>query len=113
MPWDTPYNLLRHEIAQRRDEGCVVPDGLLARIDRLDPDRDAWDEAANCNGATVGAIVGARTGRARFGDELAGRLHDTIRPAVIGFGEVGMRALAERTLAQFRRVEEAQAKAAA
>src|SRR5262249_25536653 len=59
----------------------------------------------DCNGATVGSIVGAATGRRRFGDELAGRLCDTIRPSVIGFEHVTMRSLAERTLAQFRRVE--------
>jgi hypothetical protein len=59
----------------------------------------------DCNGATVGAIVGAQAGRARFGDDLARSLHDTIRPAVVGFDQVSMRALAERTLAQFRRVE--------
>jgi hypothetical protein len=46
MSWDTPYNLLRHEVVQRRDEGCVVPESLLARIGRLDPERDAWDRAA-------------------------------------------------------------------
>ena len=59
----------------------------------------------DCNGATVGSIVGANTGRRRFGEGLAGRLNDTIRPQVIGFEAVSMRALAERTLAQFRRVD--------
>lgn len=59
----------------------------------------------DCNGATVGSIVGAAAGRRAFGDALAGRLHDTIKPAVIGFEEVSMRSLAERTLAQFRRVD--------
>jgi ADP-ribosylglycohydrolase len=39
----------------------------------------------DCNGATVGSIVGAAAGRRGFGDELAARLHDTIKPAVIGF----------------------------
>jgi hypothetical protein len=59
----------------------------------------------DCNGATVGSIVGAASGRQRFGDELAARLNDTIRPAMIGFEAVTMRSLAERTLAQFRRVD--------
>ncbi|HTJ82298.1 MAG TPA: ADP-ribosylglycohydrolase family protein [Polyangiaceae bacterium] len=59
----------------------------------------------DCNGATVGSIVGAARGRTRFGEELAGRLHDTIKPRVAGFETVTMRELAVRTLAQFRRVE--------
>lgn len=59
----------------------------------------------DCNGATVGSIVGARVGRASFGGTLAERLHDTIKPSVIGFEEVTMRALAERTLAQWKRVD--------
>ena len=60
----------------------------------------------DCNGATVGSIVGAAAGRRSFDDTLAARLHDTIKPSVIGFEEVSMRALAERTLVQFRRVDE-------
>jgi hypothetical protein len=60
----------------------------------------------DCNGATVGSIVGACSGRARFGDDLAARLNDTIKPSMIGFEEVSMRSLAERTLVQFRRVED-------
>src|SRR5262249_43637869 len=59
----------------------------------------------DCNGATVGSIVGANAGRQRFGEGLAGRLNDTIKPSVIGFEQVSMRSLAERTLAQFRRVD--------
>src|SRR5436309_3059551 len=46
MGWDTPFKLLRHEITQRRDEGCVIPEALLARIDALDAERDAWNERA-------------------------------------------------------------------
>lgn len=58
----------------------------------------------DCNGATVGSIVGAAAGRARFRDDLAGRLNDTIRPSMIGFQEVRMRDLAGRTAAQVARV---------
>jgi len=58
----------------------------------------------DCNGATVGSIVGAAAGRRAFDDGLAARLHDTIRPSLIGFQEVSMRELAERTLVQFRRL---------
>ncbi|NUO47822.1 MAG: ADP-ribosylglycohydrolase family protein [Polyangiaceae bacterium] len=58
----------------------------------------------DCNGATVGSVVGAASGRRAFDDALAPRLNDTIRPNVIGFQEVTMKELAERTLRQFRRV---------
>ncbi len=60
----------------------------------------------DCNGATVGSMAGAARGRRAFGEALAGRLHDTIKPAMIGFGEVTMRSLAERTWAQWRRVND-------
>lgn len=59
----------------------------------------------DCNGATVGSVVGAAAGRRAFGETLAARLSDTIRPSMIGFEEVTMRSLAERTLAQFRQVD--------
>ncbi len=59
----------------------------------------------DCNGATVGSIAGAARGHRRLESTLAGRLNDTIKPAMIGFESVTMRDLAARTLAQFRRVE--------
>jgi len=60
----------------------------------------------DCNGATVGNILGALHGRAAFGGTMAARLNDTIRPAMVGFQEVTMTALAQRTLVQWRRVDE-------
>jgi ADP-ribosylglycohydrolase len=62
----------------------------------------------DCNGATIGSIVGAASGRQAFGGTLAGRLCDTIQPAMIGFERVTMRSLAERTLVQFRRARAAE-----
>ncbi len=59
----------------------------------------------DCNGATVGSVVGAARGRSSFGEELAGRLRDTIRPSVAGFEQVTMRCLAERTWQQYQRVD--------
>lgn len=59
----------------------------------------------DCNGATVGSIAGAQVGRRRFGGALADRLHDTIKPSVIGFEEISMHALAERTFTQFERID--------
>lgn len=59
----------------------------------------------DCNGATVGSIVGAIAGKMRFDPFLALRLNDTIKPSMIGFEEVSMRALAERTLTQYRRMD--------
>lgn len=59
----------------------------------------------DCNGATVGSIVGAAAGKARFRPELARRLNDTIKPAMVGFQEVTMAELARRTWVQWQRVE--------
>ena len=60
----------------------------------------------DCNGATVGSIVGAACGRARFDQKLAAPLHDTIRPSMIGFQEVTMTELAKRTAAVWRKVQD-------
>jgi hypothetical protein len=79
--------------------GSMATDGAICTAVMCGHDTD-------CNGATVGSIVGAATGRQGFGDALAGRLHDTIRPAMVGFAEVTMHELAARTLIQFRRVDE-------
>jgi ADP-ribosylglycohydrolase len=59
----------------------------------------------DCNGATVGSIVGAAAGKKRFKDDLAGRLNDTIKPNMIGFQEVTMADLAKRTAVQWRRCD--------
>jgi ADP-ribosylglycohydrolase len=59
----------------------------------------------DCNGATVGSVVGAMTGREGYRGELAARLNDTVRPAMLGFQDVRMRALAERHAAVWRRVD--------
>jgi len=53
----------------------------------------------DCNGATVGSIVGATIGHARFSDRLKKPLNDTIRPNVLGFEKVRIADLARRTLA--------------
>ncbi|HEY3234266.1 MAG TPA: ADP-ribosylglycohydrolase family protein [Polyangiaceae bacterium] len=60
----------------------------------------------DCNGATVGSIVGAARGRRDFGGELAPRLNDTIRASMIGFQNITLSELAERTLIEFDRVNE-------
>ncbi|MEK7413932.1 MAG: ADP-ribosylglycohydrolase family protein [Planctomycetota bacterium] len=57
----------------------------------------------DCNGATVGSIVGAAAGRQRFRDDLAKPLNDTIKPQMLGFQEVRMRSLAERSAVQWQR----------
>jgi ADP-ribosylglycohydrolase len=53
----------------------------------------------DCNGATSGSIVGAASGRKKFGGKLAPALNDTIKPQVFGFQDITMKELAERTLA--------------
>ena len=59
----------------------------------------------DCNGATVGSIVGAAAGKKRFRPDLAARLNDTVKPNMTGFAEVTMRSLAERTAAAWRKVD--------
>lgn len=45
MAWETPLALLREEVIQRRDEGCVIPADLSSRIASLDQSLHAYDEA--------------------------------------------------------------------
>ncbi|MBW2241606.1 MAG: ADP-ribosylglycohydrolase family protein [Deltaproteobacteria bacterium] len=59
----------------------------------------------DCNGATVGSIVGAASGRTRFNAEFAAPLNDRVRPSMIGFSDTTMRELAERHLAVWKRVD--------
>jgi len=51
----------------------------------------------DCNGASVGSIVGAIAGRANFGGKLAEQLNDLVRPNMLGFQETTMAQLAART----------------
>ncbi len=60
----------------------------------------------DCNGASVGSIVGAATGRARFNAGFAKPLNDLVKPNLIGFQEVTMTALAQRTAVQWKRVRD-------
>ncbi len=59
----------------------------------------------DCNGATVGSVVGARCGRKRFGGIMAPRLNDTMRPAMVDFQGVSLAELAQRSLVQWKRVD--------
>jgi ADP-ribosylglycohydrolase len=59
----------------------------------------------DCNGASVGSIVGAAAGRGRFTSPLVAPLHDTIKPAIVGFTEITMTELARRTWVQWQRVD--------
>jgi len=52
---------------------------------------------SDCNGATVGSMVGAIAGRKNFGGILADQLNDTIHPNLLGFQTVTMKELAQRT----------------
>jgi ADP-ribosylglycohydrolase len=61
----------------------------------------------DCNGATVGSVVGAAVGRADLDMTLAGRLNDTVRPHLAGMSQVSAGELARRTAAAWRRVREA------
>ena len=54
----------------------------------------------DCNGATVGSIVGAVAGRANFGEKLASRLNDVIYPEMLGFQKGGIQKITMRELAE-------------
>ncbi len=58
----------------------------------------------DCNGATVGSIVGAASGRAGFDSDFAAPLNDRVKPSMIGFSDTTMRELAGRHLAVWKRV---------
>jgi ADP-ribosylglycohydrolase len=64
----------------------------------------------DCNGATVGTVLGAGTGKAAFDWAPAARLNDTIRPSMIDFQEVTMADLARRHAVQWQRVDDWQRK---
>jgi ADP-ribosylglycohydrolase len=59
--------------------------------------RSGWD--TDCNGATVGSVLGAAHGMAILPPRLVDRLGDRIRGAILGTGGVPAANLAERTLA--------------
>ena len=50
----------------------------------------------DCNGATVGSIVGAAAGRSRFRMDLAGRLNDTVKPNITGYQQITFAELAQQ-----------------
>lgn len=52
----------------------------------------------DCNGATVGAILGILTGAKRFGGILAPRLNDTLKAGIVGFHNDSLTSLAHRSL---------------
>ena len=58
----------------------------------------------DCNGATVGAIMGILNGAKNFGGILAPKLNDTLKVAIGGFGECKFADLAERTLNVYKNV---------
>jgi ADP-ribosylglycohydrolase len=66
-----------------------------------------WD--TDCNGATVGSILGAVLGLSQLPEEWILPLNDTIESAVQGFSRCTISSLAERTLAQAKVVFAAKA----
>lgn len=76
----------------RMDPHASITTSVMAALD------------TDCNGASVGSIVGAAAGRARFQSPLVAPLNDTIKPNITGFQQVTMRELAERTFVQWQRV---------
>lgn len=56
----------------------------------------------DCNGATVGSVMGALLGRGGIPDDLAAPLHDTLETALSGLTRMDISELAERSLAVAR-----------
>ena len=44
--YTSPWDLLLEELNQRKEEGFLIPAELTAEFDGLDPEKDAWNEAA-------------------------------------------------------------------
>ncbi len=58
----------------------------------------------DCNGATVGSIVGAAAGASALQTTIASKLNDRVQAGMIGFSDVTLTELAERTAIQWSRV---------
>lgn len=56
----------------------------------------AWD--TDCNGATVGSIVGAITGRKKAPAHWTARLNDTLRPEIFDYHPISISECAKQTL---------------
>jgi ADP-ribosylglycohydrolase len=59
----------------------------------------------DCNGATVGSIVGAAAGRGRFRMDLAARLNDTVKPNLTGYQQTTFAELAAQTFEGWERTD--------
>jgi ADP-ribosylglycohydrolase len=59
----------------------------------------------DCNGASVGSIVGAASGRKQFSEHLASQLNDEVRPDMLGLQRITMHELAQRTAAVWRGID--------
>ena len=53
----------------------------------------------DCNGATVGSILGMHSGASAIGDEWTAPLEDKLHTTIFGVGTVSIRACAEQTMA--------------
>jgi ADP-ribosylglycohydrolase len=62
-----------------------------------------WD--TDCNGATVGSIVGAMTGAKRLPSSWIDPLQDTLYAEVVNFHPIAISACAERSYAIFRSIQ--------
>lgn len=60
----------------------------------------------DCNGATVGSIVGAIHWQELVATPMARRLNDQMRPHIGGFGDVRLHDLAERTVKVWKTIRD-------
>ena len=61
-----------------------------------------WD--TDCNGATVGSVVGAICGARRAPSHWVGRLNDTLKSGIVGYDPISILECARRSLEVARRV---------
>jgi len=61
-----------------------------------------WD--TDCNGATVGSVVGAICGARRAPSHWVGRLNDTLKSGMVGYDPISILECARRSLEVVRQV---------
>jgi len=67
---------------------------------------------SDCNGATIGSIIGAMLGAKALPSHWTARLHDTLRSQIVGYDPIPISQCAEKSVEIARGISEAENKAA-
>lgn len=105
MEWHETHFAGMHAV-HTVNNACIVAMALL--LGNGDPDRSMCLAVSagldtDCNGATVGAILGILRGARDFGGRLAPQIHDTIEANMVGYQHESLTDLAKRTLAVWKK----------